>query len=194
MSKHQSDKETIKEIAQEGARALIGLQRQKMNTNYYRSVEDLLKSYKDYQRMLEEYNFEPIQKSHDISVAPPKGSGVKDKLDLREEHINARRASYERTKARYDEIDMVVKQLQQREEFIVIRMYYFGEDAFGNDKFSDKQITFEEIADELEEIGMVKSVRTLRSWRTKLVREMVVLLFGVDGALAIESRDHGKQE
>lgn len=38
-------------------------------------------------------------------------------------------------------------------------------------------------------VSIEKSVRTLRTWRTKLVQDMTVLLFGVDGAVSIESRE-----
>lgn len=112
-----------------------------------------------------------------------------DRLDLYEEHVAARRASYERTKARYDEIDAVVRQFEDREEFVVIRMYYFNEDATGADRGDAKPYTFEEIAEELSAVGLNRSVQTLRKWRTRLVQDMTVLLFGVDGAVSIEARD-----
>lgn len=192
MAKRQSVKEIIKEAAREGARETVNLQRQQRNLNLYRTTERLLRNYKKYQRLvtdLEGYGFEPIEKSHSVSVAPPPGSGVTDKLDLYEEHVAARRASYERTKARYDEIDAVVRQFEAKEEFVIIRMYYFNEDASGNDRGDAKPYTFDEISEELAAAGIEKSVRTLRTWRTKLVQDMTVLLFGVDGALSIEARE-----
>lgn len=184
--------EYIEEAARKGARATVNLQRQQRNLNLYRTTERLLRNYKTYQRMmedLEEYGFEPVGKSHDISVAPPPGSGVMDRVDLYDEHVAARRASYERTKARYDEIDAVVRQFEDREEFVVIRMYYFNEDATGADRGDAKPYTFEEIAEELSAVGLNRSVQTLRKWRTRLVQDMTVLLFGVDGAVSIEARD-----
>ena len=42
---------------------------------------------------------------------------------------------------------------------------------------------------ELAAVGIEKSVRTLRTWRSKLVQDMTVLLFGVDGAVSIEARE-----
>ena len=139
---------------------------------------------------LEGYGFEPIEKSHSISVAPPTGSGVMDRVDLYDEYVASRRASYERTKARYDEIDAIVRRFQDREEFIVIRMYYFNEDVNGQDRGEGvKPYTFDEISAELEAIGIDRSERSLRTWRTKLVQDMTVLLFGVDGALSVEARE-----
>ena len=193
MAKRQSVNDIIKAAAREGARETVNLQRQQRNLNLYRTTERLLRNYKNYQRLvtdLEGYGFEPIGKSHDISVAPPPGSGVMDKVDLYDEHVAARRASYERTKARYDEIDAVVRRFQDKEEFVIIRMYYFNEDANGRDLDDDaKPYTFDEISEELAAAGIEKSVRTLRTWRTKLVQDMTVLLFGVDGAVSIEARE-----
>lgn len=192
MGKRQDVKEIIKEAAREGARETVNLQRQQRNLNLYRTTERLLKNYKKYQRLvtdLEGYGFEPVGKSHSISIAPPPGSGVTDNLDLSEEYVAARRASYERTKARYDEIDAVVRQFEEKDEFVIIRMYYFNEDAAGNDRGDAKPYTFDEISEELAAVGINRSVRTLRTWRTKLVQDMTVLLFGVDGAMSIEARE-----
>lgn len=193
MAKRQSVKDIIREAAREGARETVNLQRQQRNQNLYRTTERLLRNYKAYQKLvtdLEGYGFEPIGKSRSISVAPPPGSGMTDRVDLYDEHVAARRASYERTKARYDEIDAVVRQFQDREEFIVIRMYYFNEDVNGQDRGEGvKPYTFDEISAELEAIGIDRSERSLRTWRTKLVQDMTVLLFGVDGALSVEARE-----
>ena len=193
MAKRQSVKEIIREAAREGARETVNLQRQQRNLNLYRTTERLLRNYKTYQKLvtdLEGYGFEPIGKSHSISVAPPPGSGVSDRVDLYDEHVAARRASYERTKARYDEIDAVVRRFKDKEEFIVIRMYYFNEDANGQDRGDDaKPYTFDEISEELAAVGIERSERSLRTWRTKLVQDMTVLLFGVDGAVSIEARE-----
>lgn len=195
MGKRQSDKELLRyrEAAKDGAREVLNLQRQQRNLNLYRTTERLLRNYKTYQKLvndLDGYGFEPIEKSHDISVAPPPGSGVSDRVNLYDEHIAARRASYERTKARFDEIDAVVKQFQDKEEFIVIRMYYFNETAHGQDRSDEaKSYTFEEISAELAALGINRSERSLRTWRTKLVQDMTVLLFGIDGAVSVEARE-----
>lgn len=192
MAKRQSVNDIIKAAAREGARETVNLQRQQRNLNLYRTTERLLRNYKKYQRLvtdLEGYGFEPIEKSHSISVAPPPGSGVSDRVDLYDEHVAARRASYERTKARYDEIDAVIRQFQDKEEFIVIRMYYFNEDAYGKDRDDAKPYTWEEIAEELSYTGIDRGVSTLRLWRSKLVQDMTVLLFGIDGAVSIEARE-----
>lgn len=195
MSKHQSD--GIEKAVESGVKRAMQLQHQKECINHYAATERLLRQYKAYRENIEHpenFEFFPKGKSKSISIAPPPGSGMVDKVDLMESYVEARKKAYEATLVSWYMVFDAVKVFEQREEFIVIRMYYFGEDAFGNDKFSDKQITFEEIADELAEIGMVKSVRTLRSWRTKLVQEMAVFIFGIDAAISISNHKHGKQE
>lgn len=192
MTKRQSIDEIIKRAALAGAQETVRLQRQQRNLNLYRATERILRNYKIYQRLVEDiqnYGFEPVGKSPSISVAPPPGSNVIDKVDLYDEHIAARKASWTRTKARYDEINAVVHQFEHRREFIVIRMYYFNEDANGNDRGEAKPYTFDEISEELAAIGIDKSARSLRAWRTKLVQDMTVLLFGVDGAVSVEARE-----
>ena len=76
-------------------------------------------------------------------------------------------------------------------------MYYFNEDANGNDRPEDAApYTFDEIAAELAAIGLERSERTLRTWRTNLVQDMTVALFGTAGALSVESREkrpHGPE-
>lgn len=192
MAKRQSVDELIQKAALAGAQETVRLQRHQRNLNLYRTTERMLRNYKTYQRLVEDiesYGFEPVEKSHSVSVAPPPGSSVMDKVDLYDEYVAARKASWARTKARYDEIDAVVRQFEGEQEFIVIRMYYFNEDAYGNDRGDAKPYTFDEISEELAAVGIDKSTRSLRVWRTKLVQDMTVLLFGVDGAVSVEARE-----
>ena len=192
MAKRQSVDDLIQKAALAGAQETVRLQRHQRNLNLYRTTERMLRNYKTYQRLVEDiesYGFEPVEKSHSVSVAPPPGSSVMDKVDLYDEYVAARKASWARTKARYDEIDAVVRQFEGEQEFIVIRMHYFNEDAYGNDRGDAKPYTFDEISEELAAVGIDKSARSLRVWRTKLVQDMTVLLFGVDGAVSVEARE-----
>lgn len=193
LSKRKTVDEIIKATAREAAQEVVHQQRQARNLNLYRATERLLRNYKAYKRMVEEpeaYGFEPIEKDHSISIAPPPGSGVRDKVDIYEDFIKARKDSYARTLARFEEIAAVVRQFEEKPEFAVIRMYYFHEDVHGNDRPADAEMySFEEIAEELKSIGIDRNIKTIRSWRTKLVQDMTVMLFGVDGALSVEARE-----
>ena len=161
--------------------------------NYYRATERCLRSYKKIMRLTaspDDYGFMPVNRSHDIMTAPPPGSGVVSKDDLLDTLTAARLRAYGTTAEELFKIGAVVKVFEDKPEFIVIRMYYFNEDANGNDRPDDaKPYTFDEIATELAAIGLERSERTLRTWRTNLVQDMTVALFGTAGALSVESRE-----
>ena len=182
----------IDEAAKAGAREVLHLQRQQRNINLYRAMERLLRAYPKYKQLHdhpEEYGFLPVGKSKDISVAPPPGSGARDPVEALADHVDSRASSYDRTIGRFMELEAVVRLFQSKPEFIVIRMYYFNENAFGESRGDAKPYTFPEIAEELEAIGIQRSEKMLRIWRTKLVQDMCVMLFGVDGAVSVEARE-----
>ena len=187
----QAVKKIIKATAEETARTVIQRQRCEYGINLYRAMERLLRSYKSLKHLVEsanEYCQLPPERSRSVTTAiGGGGGGVRDRDDIIEEAMLARTASYERTRARFEELDAVIRQFENREEFIVIRMYYFGEDADGNDRGEAGALTFEAISAELAGKGVIRTEKTLRTWRTRLVQEMTVLLFGVDGAVSIEA-------
>lgn len=191
--KKKSTEDMIADAAEQGARKVLQMQRQAYRVNHYRAMEDLLRAYKNSRRWEkdpESYGFFPVEKSHDISVAPPPGLGLRDKVEINELYVQSRETSYIRSITRFAEVEAVVKLFEARPEFIVIRMYYFGEDVHGNERAPGAQpYSFEEIADELRSIGVDRNVKTIRTWRTKLVQDMTVMLFGVDGALSVEARE-----
>lgn len=187
----QGMEKIIKATAEETARTIIQRQRREYGINLYRAMERLLRSYKSLKQLVEsanEYCQLPPERSRSVTTAiGGGGGGVRDRDDIIEEAMLARTASYERTRARFEELDAVIRQFENREEFIVIRMYYFGEDADGNDRGEAGALTFEAISAELAGKGVIRTEKTLRTWRTRLVQEMTVLLFGVDGAVSIEA-------
>ena len=187
----QGMEKIIKATAEETARTVIQRQRREYGINLYRAMERLLRSYKSLKHLVEsanEYCQLPPERSRSVTTAIG-GGGVRDRDDIIEEAMLARTASYERTSARFEELDAVIRQFENREEFIVIRMYYFGEDADGNDRGGARALTFEAMSAELASKGVIRTEKTLRTWRTRLVQEMTVLLFGVDGAVSIEARE-----
>lgn len=183
----------IDEAAKTAAREVLHLQHKRAVTNHYRAMEHLLRAYKKsklWEEHPEEYGFFPTEKSHDISVAPPPGLGIRDKVEANELFVQSKELSFVRSMARFGEVDAVVKSFENREDFIIIRMYYFNEDETGADRGQDaKPYTFPEITEALQRIGIDMSERACRYRRTKLVREMTVLQFGIDGAISIESRE-----
>lgn len=196
--KKKNVEQIIEETAKATATAVLGQQRQARATNLYRAMERLLRNYPKLKKLVEnvdDYGFLPSERSKSITIAPPPGSMMRDRNEILEEIVADRQVSYERTKARFEEIDSVVQQFVDNPEFIVIRMYYFNEDAYGHDRGADvRPYTFEEISEELGAAGLQRSEKTLRSWRTRLVQDMTVILFGIDGAVSVEARDAPKQE
>lgn len=182
----------IEETADMTAKRVLGLQKQMKEISRYRAMERLLRSYPTLRRWAEhpeDYDFFPREKAKDISIAPPKGAGVRDKVDITEEHIEARKRAYERTMTHYYELLPIIREYEDKEEFIVIRMVYFNEDRFGHDRGDAKRYSWGEIMDELSMMGIDRSERTVRSWRTRLVQDMTVLLFGAEGAVSLEMRE-----
>lgn len=185
--------EYIDKAAEAGARKVLQLQHKSAITNHYRATERLLRMYRYYKQLEEhpeEYGFFPTGKSHDISVAPPPGTGVSDKIEINELFVESRKRSFIRTMERLTDLKTVIKLFENKKEFVVIRLYYFNEDINGNDRGDNaKHYTWEEIAEEMDKLGIERSVSMIRRWRSKLVQDMAVALFGIDGALSIESRE-----
>lgn len=155
--------------------------------NYYKAMESLLYNYKKLKALVdneEQYvHTIPASQSGDIVRFSP-ASTYKSWDDAMDELQQQRQVSYRRTKTRFDEIDRVVQLFIGRKEFHVIRMYYFGEDAAGNEREPDAaSYTWEDIAFELSEMGLAKDEKTARRWRSKLVNDMAVCMFGKPAAV-----------
>ena len=196
--KKKSVEQLITDAVNAAVSAVIAALRRILSINHYRAMERLLRNYPISKKRVEDmenYGFYPVGHSSSITVAPPPGASMRDPLDVTEEIIAERKKSYARTDAQFWELDTVVRQFIDKPEFIVIRMYYFNEDAYGNDRGPDSRLyTFEEISEELAAVGIQRSEKTLRGWRTRLVQDMTVVLFGIDGAVSVETRDGPKQE
>lgn len=182
-------KDYIDAAAKAAAEAVLEGQRATYSTNYYRAMESLLANYKTLAALVEDEEgymagvYLPPDRSKDIVVAQP-GAATKDKGEVLDDLWAARRESYRQTRARFDAIDRVVRKFRDRPGFTVIRMYYFGEDSQGRQRGPDApRYTWEEIA---QEIG--KSERTARTWRTEIVQDMAVCLFGSAAAISNHTR------
>ena len=182
----------MEESAEAGARKVLQLQAQQRNVNLYRAMERLLRGFSHRVRIAEhpeEFDFFKTGKSKDISVAPPPGTGVVDKIEAAEMFTEARKKAYEVEMYKLQQTYYAIAPFKDKPEFLVIRMYYFNEDANGNSRGDAKPYTFAEIAEELAAIGIERSEKMLRIWRTKLVQDMTVMMFGTDGALSVEARE-----
>ena len=195
-AKKKSVDELIEEAAEKGAQKVVLFQHMAQSVNHYRAMEDLLRAYPKRVRMMEhpeEFEFFRVDRSKDISIAPPAGSGIIDKIETAEMFTEARKRAYEYELFRLRETEYAIAPFIHLPEFIIIRMAYFGEDVHGNYRGVDAQpYTIEEIIDALRSVGIIWAERTVRYKRSKLVRAMTVMMFGVDGAISVESRIHSK--
>lgn len=154
--------------------------------NYFRAMESLLYNYKKLEALVaneEEYTrVEYHERSKSLITFPP--GEPKNRDDVLEELERQRAISYQRTRARFDEVDRVVQLFKDRKEFYVVRMYYFGEDAQGNQRAAgSQQYTWEDIAYELSGLGLIRDAKSARRWRNKIVNDMAVCLFGMPAAV-----------
>lgn len=191
-------KKIIADTARKAAEEVVRQQNTASRSNHYKDTERLLRNYKAMKRLYdhpEEYLLVPPEKSKSVTVAPPPGAGYRSREDIMDEAIETRLRSYGVSCAQFHWLDAVVKQFETKPEFIIIRMYYFDEDAQGNDRPEDsKNYTFEEISEALAEAGLSRSEKTLRTWRSQLVQDMTVCLFVMDGTLSLGSREARKAE
>ena len=120
------------------------------------------------------------------SYSPSSGYTYRTEEDILDEMKRDKIISYHRTRARFEEIDRVVKLFAERKEFHVIRMYYFGEDAQGNERPAGAEpYTWEAIAAELEGMGLIRDAKSARRWRNKIVNDMAVCMFGKPAAVSV---------
>jgi hypothetical protein len=174
--------ELIKEVASATA-SMAYIDNIGGDINYFRATESLLYNYKKLEALMineEAYlEVEYHEKSKSlVSFSPGRGYQTTDVMDeLRQQRI----VSYKRTKARFDEIDRVIKMFRDREEFPVVQMYYFKENL--NGEAIEGGFTFEDIADELERLGLARTEKTARRWRNRIVNDIAVCLFGKPAAV-----------
>lgn len=159
--------------------------------NYFRAMESLLFNYKKLAALVADYEaytrVELQEKSKSIvAFSPSAGSGYKTQDDILEEMERDKVISYHRTRARFEEVDRVVCMFKDKKEFHVVRMYYFGEDAAGNERPAGAASpTWEDIAYELSGMGMIRDAKSARRWRNKIVNDMAVCMFGKPAAVGV---------
>lgn len=184
--------EDVRELINEVARATACAAYENTSgpVNYFRAMESLLFNYKKLAALVADYEsymkVELPEKSTSIIAFSPSSGPYKAKEDILEEIERDKLAAYQRTRARFEELEKVVNLFRDRKEFHVVRMYYFGEDAEGNQRPDDaKSYTWEEIAFELSDMGMVRDAKSARRWRNKIVNDMAVCMFGKAAALGM---------
>lgn len=188
------DFDEVRELINEVARATASMayiDGMGGEVNYFRAMESLLFNYKKLAALVADYeaytHVELQGRSASISsYSPSSGYTYRTEEDILDEMKRDKIISYHRTRARFEEIDRVVKLFAERKEFHVIRMYYFGEDAQGNERPAGAEpYTWEAIAAELEGMGLIRDAKSARRWRNKIVNDMAVCMFGKPAAVGV---------
>lgn len=183
-------RELINEVARTTA-SMAYIDNASGEINYFRAMESLLYNYKKLAALVADYEayteVELKEKSKSLVSFSPSSSGVyRTQDDILEELKRDKVISYHRTRARFEEIDRVIKLFADRKEFHVVRMYYFGEGADGNQRQAgEAQYTWDDIAYELSTMGMIRDAKSARRWRNKIVNDMAVCMFGKPAAVSV---------
>jgi hypothetical protein len=158
--------------------------------NYFKAMESLLYNYKKLEALVadeEAYCEVEYHAGKKTFAAMPTSKGYfqqKTEADIIEELQEERRKQFQKTKYGFESLKKAIRLFENQKEFAVIRLYYFGEDINGNPRAGGKAATWEEVANELEEAGLLKEIKTARRWRNKIVNDMAVCVFGVPAALS----------
>lgn len=168
---------TIEEVF-EKMNKISWIERQRvMKDEAFKNTEKLLYSYNALKEHLEnedEY-LEMAFKGKSKSITSYSKNSFTTQTD--DELMAARLDSYYRSKSDLEKIEKALKTIKNRHGYEVIELKYLTEKKDG------EHYTFEEIADilaEKEGYSNTLDSRTVRRYRTKLVTEVAVLIFGSD--------------
>lgn len=158
--------------------------------NYFKATETLLYNYKKLAALVAdeeaycEVEYHAGRKTFSASAKPTGYHEQKSEADIVEEMQEEKRRQYRETKYGFEKLKRAVSLFEGQKEFVVIQLYYFGEDINGNPRKGGKTATWEEVVAELEEAGVLKEIKTARRWRNKIVNDMAVCIFGIAAAVS----------
>lgn len=169
--------ETV-DIAMTKISTVTWIERQKaISQETFKNTERLLYNYtalKEHVENEEEYMGMTKKGTAKSIVIYSTGSGKeRDELEITKE----RRESYLRSKSDVQRIEKALKKIKSKKGYEVVAMKYLQKKEDGS------SFTFEEIAEELAgkyEYGEKLAERTVRTYRSNLVKEVAIQLFGSD--------------
>ena len=182
----------VREAINEAARA--GAYEAYKNTagayvNYFEAMETLLYNYKKLAALVadeEAYCEVEYHAGRKTFSTTPQAKGFiqrKTEAEIVEEMREEKQKQFKETKSGFDSLTRAISLFEGHKEFVVIRLYYFGEDINGNPR-EGGTATWEEIAEELSDAGVLKEIKTARRWRNKIVNDMAVCVFGIPAAVS----------
>ena len=173
MTKKQTElSEELREAVFEAARAGAA-EAYTQNTgyvNYFKAMETLLYNYKKLAALVadeEAYCEVEYHAGRKTFSTTPQAKGFiqrKTEAEIVEEMREEKQKQFKETKSGFDSLTRAISLFEGHKEFVVIRLYYFGEDINGNPR-EGGTATWEEIAEELSDAGILKEIMTARRWR-----------------------------
>lgn len=188
MSVSKETRETIMATVEEAFQKIDSVswlaRQKKINDETFRNTEKILFSYqtlKEYIADEEEYLAVVFHKSSSSFVRYSKhGHGEADEDEL----MDSRMASYERSRHDVERIEKALDKIKDWKGYDVIELRYFQRKKhLEGKKIVEELYTFEEIAEILamrDDYSSTISERTVRRYKNKLVKEVAILLFGLD--------------
>ena len=210
MTKKQTElSEELREAVFEAARAGAA-EAYTQNTgyvNYFKAMETLLYNYKKLAALVadeEAYCEVEYHAGRKTFSTTPQAKGFiqrKTEAEIVEEMREEKQKQFKETKSGFDSLTRAISLFEGHKEFVVIRLYYFGEDINGNPReggtatweeiaeeeiidCAAKGLKTQEIAEELSDAGILKEIKTARRWRNKIVNDMAVCVFGIPAAVS----------
>jgi len=154
--------------------------------DYYKATEIILYNYpKLLDIVADECGYmEGINKQRSKSITHfSQNTSYMDQADEKEKE---RHKSYNRTKAQLESIDRILNQFRDDHRFRIIEIYYFNCDVSGQRRSGgSKRLSFEQMAEQMTKgDGNHPEVKTIRRWRSQMVGDISVALFGIPAALS----------
>ena len=161
MTKKQTElSEELREAVFEAARAGAA-EAYTQNTgyvNYFKAMETLLYNYKKLAALVadeEAYCEVEYHAGRKTFSTTPQAKGFiqrKTEAEIVEEMREEKQKQFKETKSGFDSLTRAISLFEGHKEFVVIRLYYFGEDINGNPR-EGGTATWEEIAEELSALA-----------------------------------------
>ncbi|WP_195376914.1 hypothetical protein [Anaerotruncus rubiinfantis] len=150
--------------------------------DYFKIMEKLLYSYPTLKRIVSDkaaYTSVELRERSKSLVQFRPNTQWKSRDDIIDEMERDKEAEYDKTLKDFRRIERVIQEFKDRKEFAVVRLYYFKENIDGTPKAEGEQeITWEDVSFALE-----REIKTLRRWRSNIVNDMALCLFGIDAAI-----------
>ena len=160
------------------------------SVNYYKAMESLLYNYKKLAILVAdeeaycEVEYHGGKKSFAASAHSTGYYQQSSEAEIVEEMQEEKRKQFQQTRFGFDRLERAINLHADRKEFIIVRMYYFGEDLYGNEQESGQRYTWEQVAEACEAAGLLKEIKTARRWRNRIVNDMAVCVFGIPAAIS----------